>query len=171
MTPLEEVLSGRDERAALQGKLLSLKKDAFVCQIGLNIPGFPKRVPGDAAVIRDCRRFLLACAGAAAFEEYFLDNGAGFCWQGAFDRVKFSAYALKRAAVEAEDRMEAGRILDIDVITREGALSRLDAGLPPRRCLVCGEDAKICARTGRHDTAELREIVFRIIKTAAAARL
>ena len=74
------------------------------------------------------------------------------------------------AAVEAENSMEAGRILDIDVLTSEGQLSRLDMGLPPRRCLVCGESAKACARAGTHDPAELRELVIRIIKTAAAGR-
>ena len=170
MTPLEEVLSGRDERAAWQNALSQSREGAFVCQIGLNVPGFPKRVPGDIKVIKECRRFLLACVGAAPFEEHYLDNGAGLCWQGAFDGKKFDAQALKRAAVEAENSMEAGRILDIDVLTSEGQLSRLGMGLPPRRCLVCGESAKVCARAGRHDPTELRELVIRIIKTAAAGR-
>ena len=170
MTPLEEVLSGRDERAAWQKRMFSAREGAFVCQIGLNVPGFPKRVPGDIKVIKECRRFLLACVGAAPFEEHYLDNGAGLCWQGAFDGKKFDAQALKRAAVEAENSMEAGRILDIDVLTAEGQLSRTCMGLPPRRCLVCGEGAKDCARAGRHDPSELREMVMRIIKTAAAGR-
>ena len=108
MTPLEEVLSGRDERAACQKRMLASREGAFVCQIGLNVPGFPKRVPGDITIIKDCRRFLLACAGAAPFEEHYLDNGAGLCWQGAFDGKSYDAGALKRAAVEAENSMEAG---------------------------------------------------------------
>lgn len=170
MTPLEEVLAGRDERAACQRKLLAGREGAFVCQIGLNVPGFPKRIPGDVTVIKECRRFLLAHLCAAPFEEHYLDNGAGLCWQGAFDGRKFDARALKRAAVEAENCMEAGRILDIDVLTAEGQLSRLGMGLPPRRCLLCGEDAKTCARAGRHDAAELRELVMRIVKTASAGR-
>ncbi len=170
MTPLEEVLCGRDERAAWQKKLLASREKVFVCQIGLNVPGFPKRVPGDIKIVKECRRFLLACVGAAPFEEQYLDNGAGICWQGAFDGRRFDAKALKRAAVEAENSMEAGRILDIDVLTPEGQLSRLDMGLPSRRCLICGESAKECARAGRHDAAELREIVIRIIKNASAGR-
>lgn len=170
MTPLEEVLSGRDERAACQKRMLAAREGAFVCQIGLNVPGFPKRVPGDITIIKDCRRFLLACAGAAPFEEQYLDNGAGLCWQGAFDGKRYDAHALKRAAVEAENSMEAGRVLDIDVLTADGQLSRLDMGLPPRKCLICGENAKACARAGAHGHAELRELVIRIIKTAAAGR-
>ena len=91
MTPLEEVLSGRDERAACQKRMLASREGAFVCQIGLNVPGFPKRVPGDITIIKDCRRFLLACAGAAPFEEHYLDNGAGLCWQGAFEPGRSSS--------------------------------------------------------------------------------
>lgn len=167
MTPLEEVLEGRDERAALQKKLLAAREGAFVCQIGLNVPGFPKRAPGDMAVIKECRRFLIASARALPFEERYVENGAGLCWQGAFDGKRFDARAMKKAAVDAENRMEAGRVLDIDVLTAQGQLSRLEMGLPPRPCFICGENAKECARAGAHDSAGLRGLVFRIIKNAA----
>ena len=63
MTPLEEVLSGRDERAACQKRMLASREGAFVCQIGLNVPGFPKRVPGDITIIKDCRRLGSAGRG------------------------------------------------------------------------------------------------------------
>ena len=57
MTPLEEVLSGRDERAAWQRRWLrSPEGNFFVCQIGLNVPGYPKRIPRDLAVVRKCRK-------------------------------------------------------------------------------------------------------------------
>ncbi|MCC8178260.1 MAG: citrate lyase holo-[acyl-carrier protein] synthase [Cloacibacillus sp.] len=40
-------------------------------------------------------------------------------------------------------------------------------GLPERRCLLCGERAKVCARLGSHPQSELREKVIRIINAAA----
>ena len=40
MTPLEEVLSGRDERAACQKRMLASREGAFVCQIGSTSPAF-----------------------------------------------------------------------------------------------------------------------------------
>ena len=172
MTPLEEVLSGRDERAACQKRMLASREGAFVCQIGLNVPGFPKRVPGDVTIIKDCRRFLLACTGAAPFEEQYLDNGAGLCWQGGFDGKKYDARALKRAAVEAENSMEAGRILDIDVLTAETGSSRASTwGCRRAAASSAAKAAKACARAGTHDPAELRELVIRIIKTAAAEKI
>ena len=168
MTPLDEILAGRDERADLQQKLLSAREDAFVCQIALNIPGYPKRVSGDTKVIEDCRDFLLASLSARPFEEHYIENGAGFCWQGGFCAVECDARKFKLAALEAEESLEAGRLLDVDVITSEGAISRRDMGLPPRRCLICESEAKRCAREGRHDAAELREIAVSIIKKAAS---
>ena len=129
MTPLEEVLSGRDERAACQKRMLASREGAFVCQIGLNVPGFPKRVPGDITIIKDCRRFLLACAGAAPFEEHYLDNGAGLCWQGAFDGKSYDAGALKRAARPALAPRHGAAAAPLPRLRRkrEGLRARRDA--------------------------------------------
>ena len=170
MTPLEEVLSGRDERAACQKRMLASREGAFVCQIGLNVPGFPKRVPGDITIIKDCRRFLLACAGPRPSRNITSTTARGSAGRGpstakATTRARSSARPSKRRTA-----WRRAEVLDIDVHTAEGQLSRLDMGLPPRRCLVCGESAKACARAGTHDPAELRELVIRIIKTAAAGR-
>ena len=38
--------------------------------------------------------------------------------------------------------MTAGRVLDIDIITREGSLSRTRMGFPERRCLLCGGEGE-----------------------------
>ncbi|MEG1602705.1 MAG: citrate lyase holo-[acyl-carrier protein] synthase [Cloacibacillus sp.] len=173
MTPLEEVLAGREERAAWQRRWLSIKNAKgrsayFICQIGLNIPGFPKRAPNDYDVINMCKKLLVTHANAKTREERFLENGAGVCWQGAFDAATQSASNLKRIAIDAENRMTAGRILDIDIITEEGPVSRKDMGLAERRCLLCGENAKVCARLGSHSLEELHELAIREINRAAA---
>ena len=119
MTPLEEVLAGRDERAAWQRLWLEATEGSyFICQIGLNIPGYPKRIPRDIEIVRKCRKYLMDHAHAVPSEERYLENGAGVCWQGAFDALKFEAAALKKCAVEAENSMTAGRVLDIDIIPR-----------------------------------------------------
>lgn len=174
MTPLEEVLAGRDERAEWQRKWLSIKDPRgagafFVCQIGLNIPGFPKRVPNDYFVINKCKKLLLAHWGAVMpVEERFLENGAGVCWQAAFDAAANDPRRLKQIAVDAENALTAGRIFDIDIITAEGSLSRIQMGMSARRCLICGDEAKICAREGRHSLEELHEMAIRELNRAAA---
>ena len=152
MTNLELVLAGRDERAAAQNELLA--SASFVCQIALNVPGWPKRLKGDEAAARRCAAEFLKRCGLTPLTVRELANGAGFCLEMGFDG---DAADAKRAAVETEETALWGRAFDIDVITREGQLSRKQLGLPARRCFLCGGEAKACARAGRHKTSELRE--------------
>lgn len=64
--------------------------------------------------------------------------------------------ALKRAMVSIEDTHPLGRLFDIDVIDIDGRpLSRDSLGLPRRRCLVCEDEAKVCARSRRHSLSDL----------------
>ena len=46
-------------------------------------------------------------------------------------------------------------ILDIDVMDKDGAVSRCELGLDARKCLICDEDAKVCARSQKHSMEEL----------------
>ncbi|MBQ9882807.1 MAG: citrate lyase holo-[Synergistes sp.] len=167
MTPLEEVLCGRDERAAGQREWISAG-GAFVVQIALNIPGYPKSAPHDEAAVMRFRSLLFESSKALPFAERSIRNGAGFCWQGAFDAARFDAASVKRAAVEAENWTPAGRVLDIDVITENGAISRTSAGFPERSCLLCGRSAKVCARLGTHLLSEVRECALRLLEEEAS---
>ena len=57
-----------------------------------------------------------------------------------------------------------GRLLDIDVIKSDGGkIARTEIGLPPRKCLLCGEDAPVCARSRAHTVSELFERTHQII--------
>lgn len=63
---------------------------------------------------------------------------------------------LKRLMCEVEDASPVGRLLDADVIGLDGEkLSRTDVGLPVRRCLLCGEEAPLCARSRAHSAEAL----------------
>ena len=162
MTALEELLAGREERAALQQSLL--RGADFVCQITLNIPGLPKRTENDEeAADRYASKFLALCARTMT-ERMELANGAGFAVLMGF---KGRAEAAKRAAVELEEGAAAGRAFDIDIITKDGPISRTALGLPERVCLLCGQNAKQCARERRHGAEELREAIRKLLKEAA----
>ncbi|EPC74967.1 2'-(5''-triphosphoribosyl)-3'-dephospho-CoA:apo-citrate lyase, partial [Lacticaseibacillus paracasei subsp. paracasei Lpp126] len=43
-----------------------------------------------------------------------------------------------------------------------------DLALPPRACLVCGGDAKACARSRRHGLPEVQQVVETIVKESAS---
>ena len=68
----------------------------------------------------------------------------------------------KTRMLALENRAPLSRLWDIDIIDRDGvAVSRRDLGLPPRRCLICDDDAKTCARERRHDIAALQADIAR----------
>ena len=65
--------------------------------------------------------------------------------------VLFSKYL----AVIIESISPKARLLDIDVMDKDGAVSRGELGLDARKCLICDEDAKVCARSQKHSMEEL----------------
>ncbi|MGL4723490.1 MAG: citrate lyase holo-[acyl-carrier protein] synthase [Scandinavium sp.] len=70
--------------------------------------------------------------------------------------VDAPAQALKAAAIELEQHAPLGRLWDIDIFTAQGKLlSRSAFSLPPRRCLLCEQDARVCARERTHSLADL----------------
>ena len=161
MTSLEELLAGREERASLQNSLLQCSD--FVCQITLNIPGVPKRIENDEEAVSQYALKFLKLYAQSVTERRELENGAGFAILMGFigDAVK-----AKRAAAELEEGTAAGRAFDIDIITKDGPISRTALGLPERACLLCGQNAKQCARERRHGAEELREAIRKLLKEA-----
>lgn len=63
---------------------------------------------------------------------------------------------IKRLMVEFEESHPLGRLFDLDVYDLEGIpISRQSLGLEERRCYVCDDLAKVCARSRRHDIDQL----------------
>lgn len=153
---LEAVMSGREERAAGQSSMLSSGPNRFVCQISLNVPGFPKRLDGDEAFIEKLASDLVIKICRQPIGKVKLENGAGLALLMLFDGGCEAARGAKLAGIAIEENGERGRIADIDVITENGPLSRSDLGLGPRQCLLCGKASKECARERCHTYEELR---------------
>ncbi|EAW4416356.1 citrate lyase holo-[acyl-carrier protein] synthase [Salmonella enterica] len=65
------------------------------------------------------------------------------------------AMALKQHMSTLEMSHPLGRLWDIDIIDSDGkSLSRRELGHPARPCLICQQDAHLCAR-GKHHTLDL----------------
>lgn len=161
MDILMQVLDGREERARIQEHLL-VQAD-LVLQVALNVPGFPKRVEGDEKILVEALdRFVTSFGTKGRIASPFrLDNGAGLAFLISYKgRDPLEA---KRCAVEVETGPVWGRALDMDVLTPCGSLSRKDIGLSPRRCLLCGREAKICSRLGAHDIQDLRKALANLL--------
>ncbi len=62
----------------------------------------------------------------------------------------------KLLAVEFENSHPWGRCFDVDVLDANGTpVSRSTLDLPERRCLICGREARLCARERTHPFSEL----------------
>ncbi|VXC89775.1 apo-citrate lyase phosphoribosyl-dephospho-CoA transferase [Enterobacterales bacterium 8AC] len=81
--------------------------------------------------------------------------------------LQADAQTVKEAAVQLEVQQPIGRLWDIDVLAPQGhILSRRDIGQPERRCLLCAQPAKLCARQRSHSTEQLLDEMERRLNAA-----
>jgi holo-ACP synthase CitX len=161
---LRLLLAAREERALAQKIFLSSASDGCLVQITPNVPGLPKRIENDASAALAAEASFKRRVAFAAAVRATLVNHAGVAVMLLFPSL--DPTVAKMAGIEVENIHEWGRAVDIDVISRDGAVSRKDLGFPARTCLICGDDAKYCARERRHDIAELRACVRRLLADA-----
>jgi len=153
---LDDILAARDARVARQQALL--QQGGMLLSLTLVAPGAVKRSPLLDAIfaaalaalrplVDDARARIEAVDDSGHHALYLLDG---------------EARDWKTRMLALENRAPLSRLWDIDIIDRDGvAVSRRDLGLPPRRCLLCDDDAKTCARERRHDIAALQADIAR----------
>ncbi len=166
---VSEMAERREERAAQQHALLNLLggEGCVVC-LNLNIAGPVKR-SGLAdhaffAAVRDIRDALFGENCAKLVKSVFVNRKTGI---EALFAVRGDAEKIKIRCMGIEEASPAGRLLDIDVIAPDGTKIGRNA---PRKCLICGENASVCARSRAHSVEELRETTERILGEALAER-
>ena len=153
---LDAVLAARDARVARQQAMQAA--GGVLLSLTLVAPGAVKRSPLLDAIfaaalaalrplVDDARARIEAVDDSGHHALYLLDG---------------EARDWKTRMLALENRAPLSRLWDIDIIDRDGvAVSRRDLGLPPRRCLLCDDDAKTCARERRHSIAELQADIAR----------
>lgn len=152
LATLAEILDCRERRAQRQRSLLG--QGGCVVSFSMNIPGackaFPLAEAGFYEGLREIRRALPALC-----EQEEVRSG-GVTGEEVLLRLSAPAREIKQRMIALEESHPLGRLWDIDVLGEDGiGLSRADFGRPRRRCLVCGEDAKICGRSRAHSHEEL----------------
>ncbi len=153
---LDDILAARDARVARQQAMQAA--GGVLLSLTLVAPGAVKRSPLLDAIfaaalaalrplVDDARARIEAVDDSGHHALYLLDG---------------EARDWKTRMLALENRAPLSRLWDIDIIDRDGvAVSRRDLGLPPRRCLICDDDAKTCARERRHDIAALQADIAR----------
>ena len=150
---LAQVLAARERRVWRQNALLEQYRQPLL-SFTMNIAGPVKNSPeirrgfhlGESLLLGQLER-----EGARLLHAEQIDEITG-C-EGLYV-VALSPARLKAIALDIEEGTELGRLFDMDVLTPAG--EKLERG-QPRRCLICGGEAKACARSRAHGVAQLQE--------------
>ena len=145
---LEEMLEARSRRAERQRELLETG-GACLISFSLNIAGEIKQFPLARAAFQEGLTEIkkrLPDGKLLSYEITQKNTGSE-----AFFLLNTSAREIKEEMAVLEESHPLGRVFDIDVLDSGGlSISRSELGLPPRTCLICGGNAKACARSRAH---------------------
>ena len=153
---LTQILDAREKRAEKQKALLSQYQKPLIC-FTMNIPG-PKKWSRDIAIgfFLGNRMLKDALPGRRVlhFSQDITPAGGE-----AYYVVDMPAKALKKLAADIEDSHIACRLFDIDILDADGRkLTRQeDLQIPARTCLLCNNDAAVCARSRAHSLEDLTD--------------
>lgn len=130
----------------------------------LNIPGPVKRNETLEAVFARAEAAIAAALEAADIairrhEAWSFPTGPESLWMVAAEPLE-----VKRQMVAIEEGHPWGRLFDLDVEGRSGAVSREELGLPERRCFLCGRPARLCARARTHSVDEMVAWIEQLIE-------
>lgn len=158
---LAQVLDFRDKKQSLRQRLQGRCGGAVV-SLSVNMPGPEKRGLIPDAFFHEGVFVLTAAleeAGGAVTAEILLHEGG--C-AAVFAAGDLEAPRLKALCCAIEEGHPLGRLWDIDIWLGDEQLGRQQLGLQPRPCLICGEEAKLCARRRSHSIPALRERIEEI---------
>ena len=150
-----DMMNARERRQAIQNEMLQ-RHGLPLCCLTLNIPGPVKTGPWIENVFDEGARFLVASLGRYGMEMAERKELRECTGYELFLAVRGEGEELKRIACSLEDRNDLGRLMDIDVLTPDkGKLSRTELGHAPRRCMLCANEAAVCARSRAHGWQEV----------------
>lgn len=159
---LEEILAARDARAAFQQTLLKTYPDKTLICLMVNIPGPVKRTPLSQRVFRGGVQALRDALAQSDMPVLFFEQRNEHTGFEAYFVVDTHGLALKRLTCELEEALPYGRLLDADVHTKDGQISRTQVGYAPRSCMVCGQAGGGCASRRFHSLTELNDAFNRL---------
>lgn len=163
---LIEMLNTREARAIRQRELL-LKYNKPLISFTMNIAGPEKNNFQIKRGYELGKRLLKGQLMAKKipvlhFEEICENTG-----NEAIYVLDSNAMTIKAVTSSIEDAMPVGRLFDMDVIKPEGdKVERTELNLSPRKCLICGQQAQICARSRTHSVNELQLETKKILAEA-----
>lgn len=159
---LDQLLASREERASFQKELLkSYPGKTLVC-LTVIMPGKVKRNLQSLVVAQAAATALVSAFGDSMLKLKLRDLPTGY---EAYLVTPLSNEEAKKVTCRIEDTHPLGRLFDLDVIDADGVpVSRESIGLNPRKCLVCGNEARYCMRNRTHTMDELTAKIDEMIE-------
>ncbi len=158
-----DMMQAREARFFMQQTMLARYPGASLVCLTMNVAGPVKTTPRiERAFSWGMDGIRAVLAGEKLLFEADIHEKTGpeavFVFGG-------DAAEIKRRLCLLEDSCAMGRLMDIDVIKPDGEkIARTEIGLPARKCLLCGQDAPVCARSRAHTVGELFERTHSIIE-------
>ena len=152
---LEQMLNAREARAEKQN-MLCTKYLLPVISLTVNIPGAFKSTPVSSRIFREGYDELIKRLLENGYTPVYQETHEFITGSEGYVIVNMDKHAIKELAVQIEMKHSLGRLLDFDVIGEDGvAISREALGYPKRKCLICNEEAHVCARSRAHSIDNL----------------
>lgn len=162
---ISEILEAREARAQKQAQLLRQYGMPLIC-FTMNIAGPVKNSPLILSGFRQGQKLLNDRFVPEYEEESIAPTGCEYYYV-----VDGDPKTIKQQTAQIEDGLPMGRLFDMDVIAPEGTkISREQIGLPGRKCLLCGNDARVCGRSRAHTVAELQAETDRLLTDGLQAQ-
>ena len=164
-----DMMQAREARFFMQQTMLARYPGASLVCLTMNVAGPVKTTPAiERAFAWGMDNVRAVLAGSTLLFEADIHEKTGpeavFVFSG-------DATEVKRRLCLLEDGCAMGRLLDIDVIKPDGGkIARTQIALPARKCLLCGQDAPVCARSRTHTVEALFERTHQIIDEHFADR-
>lgn len=152
----EDIILFRDEKIRQTEKIF-LEGAPSVITIGAVIPGNVKNSRASDVILQKALEIMENIISLDGKREISLAGGRVFLIPFYGDVIK-----VKEKLTVIEENHPIGRLMDLDVMTPSGSISRKDVGLSPRKCLICSKDAHICGRNRSHSKNELFEEINNI---------
>jgi len=150
---LDKLLASRDRRVEMQQQLREKNPNLTLVCLTVIMPGNVKRNLLSLIVSQAAINALLNKLEGSIAEVVTRDLDTGY---EAYIVTTLPQLDTKLIACHIEDNHPLGRLFDIDVLDAEGVpIKREAAGFQPRRCLMCGNEARYCMRNRTHTPQEL----------------
>ncbi len=158
---LDRLLESRDQRQAMQRKLLACHPMHTLVCLTVIMPGAVKRNEQSLIVAKAAVEALQKELKGYIIEFIERDLITGY---EAFAVTDISPLEAKRLVCSIEESHPLGRLFDIDVLDPEAfPIPRESVGLEARRCILCSNEARYCMRMRSHSQEELHSHINSLI--------